>query len=427
MPYRQIIDFCFADRIGAGGLDAATWSALGCALAPVVRSTAANLEKGGLPPISVARRRDDLRQLIELADTISSQASDVLVLGIGGSSLGGQTLLALRGAAQQHRPRLHFIDNIDPTTWQAVLEGLDPHALHVLAVSKSGGTAETLAQALLAAAYLGGALSPDELGRHVTVITEPGDRPLRRFAERVGASVLEHDPDVGGRFSALTLVGLLPAAIAGLDIDAVRSGATSTVEKFLMEGAESDPAAGAAVATGLASSAGRTVQAVIPYSDQLASFARWHAQIWAESLGKEGQGTTPVPARGVTDQHSQLQLWLDGPRDKWATVMCLDRAGTGPVIDAANDADLGYLNGRTLGDLMAAEQQATIESMAAAGMPVRRFDLARLDETAIGALMAHFMLETVLAAGLMGIDPFGQPAVEDGKRRARAALLEMAS
>ena len=259
MPYRQIIDFCFADRIGAGGLDAATWVSLGSALAPVVQSTADGLEYGGLAPISVARRRDDLPELIELADTISDRARDVLVLGIGGSSLGGQTLLALRGAAHQHRPRLHFVDNIDPTTWQAVLDGLDPATLHVLAVSKSGGTAETLAQALLVAAHLSKTLSGDELGRHFTVITEPGDRPLRRFAERTGARILDHDPDVGGRFSALTLVGLLPAAIAGLDIEAVRSGATIAVEQFLYEGTGSAPALGAALAIGLARSTGKSV------------------------------------------------------------------------------------------------------------------------------------------------------------------------
>ena len=307
--------------------------------------------------------------------------------------------------------------------WRA----LDAEDLHVLAISKSGGTAETLAQALLAATHLARTLAPDLVGARFTVITEPGDRPLRRLGERIGARILDHDPAVGGRFSALTLVGLLPAAIGGLDIDAIRSGASDILERFVRDGTDSEPALGAAVATGLAKNGGKSIQVVLPYSDRLGGFARWHAQIWAESLGKEGQGTTPVPARGVTDQHCQLQLWLDGPRDKWATVFCMERAGEGPVIETGGDTDLAYLEGRTLGDLMAAEQQATIDSLTASGVPVRRFDLDRLDETVLGALMAHFMLETVISAGLMGVDPFGQPAVEDGKLRARARLLEMGS
>jgi glucose-6-phosphate isomerase len=427
MPYRHTIDACLADNIGAGGLDAATWSALQMALVPVARSVAGRLEAGQLAPLSIARRRDDLAGLAELAGTIADQACDVLVLGIGGSSLGGQTLLALRQAGREDRPRLHFMDNIDPTTWQATLETLDPAGLHVLAISKSGGTAETLAHALIAASHLVNALTADSAGDRFTVITEPGDRPLRRLGERIGARILDHDPDVGGRYAALTLVGLLPAAIAGLDTEAVRAGACDVLDGFLRDGAASDPALGAALATGFANSGGKSIQAVVPYSDRLAVFAQWHAQLWAESLGKQGQGSTPVPARGVTDQHSQLQLWLDGPRDKWVTVLGVEGAGEGPVIDVAGDAELAWLAGRTLGDLMAAEHQATIESLAASGVPVRRFDLSRLDETSLGALMAHFMLETVLAAGLMEIDPFGQPAVEDGKRRTRARLMEMGS
>jgi len=427
MPYRQTIDACLAETIGPGGLEADTWQSLGEALGPAVQAIAGRLAGGELAPLSVARRTEEVGGLIERAGKIAEQARDVLVLGIGGSSLGGQTLLALRGRQHAGRPRLHFLDNVDPATWQATLEDLDSGTLHVLAISKSGGTAETLAQALLAERHLRETLGAGEVGTRVTVITEPGDRPLRRFGERVGATILEHDPDVGGRFSALTLVGLLPAAVAGLDIAAVRAGARQVLDRFVEHGAASEPAQGAALAVGLARTAGKAIQAVVPYSDRLAPFAQWHAQIWAESLGKEGQGTTPVPARGVTDQHSQLQLWLDGPRDKWVTVLGLAHAGTGPRIDTAGDADLAYLEGRSLGDLMAAEHEATIESLAAAGVPTRRLDLDRLDETAMGALMAHFMLETVIAAELMQIDPFGQPAVEDGKRRARARLKAMAS
>lgn len=419
MSYRQVFDSA------ACGLDQAAWRALHTGLERVATATAGRLEACNLPALSVARRKDDLDMLAARADDIAATSRDVLVLGIGGSSLGGQTLLALREARQADRPNLHFIDNVDPATWQETLAQLDPKDVHVLAVSKSGGTAETLAQALIASEYLATALGPAQTTAQITVVTEPGDRPLRRLAERLGCVVIDHDPEVGGRFSALTGVGLLPVLIAGLNAAAVRDGAASVLASFADDPVKSAASQGAALAVGLGDS-GRSSQVVLSYADRLERFAAWHAQIWAESLGKEGKGTTPVPARGVTDQHSQLQLWLDGPRDKWVTVLGHDTAGEGPVIDTAGDGDLAYLEGRTLGDLMAAEHEATVESLAAAGVPLRRFLLDRIDEAAIGALMAHFMLETILAAGLMGIDPFGQPAVEDGKVRARSKLKGMA-
>ena len=419
MAYRQVFDSA------ACGLDQATWDVIGERLAPVADATAERLEACSLPALSVARRKDDLDMLAARAGDIAAASRDVLVLGIGGSSLGGQTLLALRDARHGERPNLHFIDNVDPATWQETLAGLDPRQIHVLAVSKSGGTAETLAQALIATAHLDNTLGSAQAAAQVTVVTEPGDRPLRRLAERIGCVVIDHDPDVGGRFSALTGVGLLPVLIAGLDADAVRDGAASVLASFADDPARSAPAEGAALAVALGDR-GKSSQVVLSYADRLERFAAWHAQIWAESLGKAGKGTTPVPARGVTDQHSQLQLWLDGPRDKWMTVLGCDTAGEGPVIDTAGDGDLAYLAGRTLGDLMAAEHEATVESLVAADVPVRRFLLDHIDEAAIGALMAHFMLETILAAGLIGIDPFGQPAVEDGKVRARAKLKAMA-
>ncbi len=419
MPYRQVFDSA------ACGLDQAAWQAMGARLAAVAATTAERLEACSLPALSVARRKDDLDMLAARAGDIAAASRDVLVLGIGGSSLGGQTLLALRETRHGDRANLHFIDNVDPATWQETLAGIDARQTHVLAVSKSGGTAETLAQALIAVAYLDDALGSAQAAAQVTVVTEPGDRPLRRLADRLGCLVIDHDPDVGGRFSALTGVGLLPVLIAGLDAAAVRGGAATVLASFADDPAGSAPGQGAALAVALGDR-GKSSQVVLSYADRLERFAAWHAQIWAESLGKAGKGTTPVPARGVTDQHSQLQLWLDGPRDKWMTILGRDTAGEGPVIDTAGDGDLAYLEGRTLGDLMAAEHEATVDSLAAAGVPLRRFLLDKIDEAAIGALMAHFMLETILAAGLIGIDPFGQPAVEDGKVRAQAKLKAMA-
>jgi glucose-6-phosphate isomerase len=187
------------------------------------------------------------------------------------------------------------------------------------------------------------------------------------------------------------------------------------------------PAQGAAVAIGLARERGIRAQVMMPYSDRLGRFSAWFAQLWAESLGKNGQGTSPIACLGPVDQHSQLQLFMDGPREHLITVVRSPTAGTGPRIseELASGAGLDYLAGRTAGDLVAAQAQAIPQALAKAGRPVRTFDLARLDEHALGALMMHMMLETILAAHLLGVDPFDQPAVELAKiiTRARVAAL----
>ncbi len=260
----------------------------------------------------------------------------------------------------------------------------------------------------------------------VTALAEPGDNTLRRLAAAHGFPVLDCDPGIGGRYSALSATGLLPATIAGLDATAFREGAAAALDPVLA-GAEPrsvPPAEGAALAVSLLRRSGIAQTVLMPYADRLADFARWFRQLWAESLGKDGAGTTPIDALGTIDQHSQLQLWLDGPADKLFTLIVLDRAGTGVRIGAALAADpaLAYIRDRTIGDLMAAEQRATAEVLARNGRPVRVLRLSTLDERAMGALMMHFMLETMIAAHLFGVDPFDQPAVEEGKALTRSYL-----
>jgi glucose-6-phosphate isomerase len=181
------------------------------------------------------------------------------------------------------------------------------------------------------------------------------------------------------------------------------------------------------VAVALARERGIRCHVMMPYSDRLGRFAAWFAQLWAESLGKDGQGTAPIACLGPVDQHSQLQLFMDGPHEHLITVVRSPSAGAGPRLDAAlaNAAGLGYLGGRTAGDLVAAQAEALPQALARAGRPVRTFDLARLDEASLGALLMHMMLETILAAYLMGVDPFDQPAVELAKVITRERVAAM--
>ena len=238
--------------------------------------------------------------------------------------------------------------------------------------------------------------------------------------------MLDHEPGVGGRFAVLTNVGMLPALARGLDANAFRTGARAVVKALLGVGSAQEfaPAVGAAVAVGLARDHGIRAHVLMPYTDRLGRFAHWFAQLWAESLGKDGEGTTPVAALGPVDQHSQFQLYLDGPRDHMITLLRQSARGTGPKIDQtlAKNAGIDFLAGRTAGDLVAAQQQAIAHALVEAGRPVRTIDIETLDESTLGGLMMHFMLETILAAHLFGVDPYNQPAVEAGKILTRRYL-----
>jgi glucose-6-phosphate isomerase len=390
---------------------------------------------GKLPLLQLAGRHDDLVEIKRAALRLVERATDVVFLGTGGSSLGGQTLAQLAGHAVpgigtlRAGPRIHFMDNLDPVTYGELLEKL-PHATtHYVAVSKSGGTAETLMQTMAALSAVKAAGQGSRIADFFLGITEPA-RPgkrngLRDLLAAHNVAMLEHDPGIGGRFSVLTNVGLLPAAVLGLDLEAIRSGAARALKPVLdnKAAAEVPAALGAALAVTLAQS-GKNISVLMAYADRLERFTRWYVQLWAESLGKDGKGSTPIAAIGPVDQHSQLQLYIGGARDKLVTVITTDAAGQGPRIDAelAKLAHEDGLGGKHIGDLVAAEGRATAETLAKNGVPVRTIHLPRIDEEHVGELLMHFMLETIIAAHLLGVDAFDQPAVEEGKVLAKKYL-----
>jgi len=421
MHYRHDIAGCLAEAVGNRGLTAAELeSALERAAAALAR-LAALARAGTAPFLALPAKRDDLKALKRLAAEFR-RFKDVIVLGTGGSSLGGQTLAAL--AKPRQGPRLHFMDNIDPASFKDLFGTLKPAKTGLIAISKSGGTAETLTQFFACLDWLGSANA-----KRAVVITEPGRNPLRRLAASRKLRALDHDPGLGGRFSVLSNVGLLPALIAGLDAAAFREGAAEALaQAFVANDARlSPPALGAAVSVALAERRGIAATVMMPYADRLAPFGLWFRQLWAESLGKDGKGTTPIRALGTVDQHSQLQLYLGGPSDKMFTLIMLAQAGQGPSLpmSLSTNKELSYLAGKRMGDLLEAEQRATAATLIRNGRPTRIFNLARLDEKSLGALLMHFMLETVIAADLLGVNAFDQPAVEEGKRLARQHLGEI--
>ncbi|MGH6825500.1 glucose-6-phosphate isomerase [Methyloceanibacter sp.] len=432
MPLSQSVEGCLEANIGKAGLSQAALDRTLARLQPRIESLRDDHASGALPLLRVPEWRDDIDAARSALAALTKEARTLVFFGTGGSSLGGQTLAQLGGwgipgddgnGGQRDRPRTRFYDNLDPRTLERALANLDLAATRFVVTSKSGNTPETLVQAIAAieavrAAGLGPRIPELFLG-----LTEPrsgaATNGLRDLCEALSIPTLPHEPKIGGRFAGLTNVGLLPALARGLDVEALRDGARSVVKALLEARAPQDfaPAVGAAIAIGLAKERGIKVSVMLPYSDRLARFSAWYVQLWGESLGKNGEGTTPVAALGPVDQHSQLQLYLDGAPQHFITVVRENCAGSGPRVaaDLAKVAHAEYLAGRAAGDLVAAQQKAIPEALLAAGRPVRTIDLERLDERSLGALLMHFMLETILAGHLLGVDPFDQPAVESGK------------
>ena len=373
--------------------------------------------------LRLARETGDLAEMKEVAEMIRADCTDVAVLSTGGSSLAAQAFCAL---ATGGGPKLHFPDNLSPHTMAALFDDMPADTSHFLVVSKSGGTPETMAQFLTSHRYWQEAGGGEHIETHFTVITEPGDRPLRRMAEALDCRILDHPTDIGGRFSAFSNVALLPALIAGLDAARIRAGAAETLDQAqAAEDILSVPAtASVALHHHAQSKLGASITVLMPYADRLGPFTRWQQQLWAESLGKDGKGITPVGATGPVDQHSQLQLYLDGPADKIFTILHEDIADQGPRIEkhSLHDPDIDYLCGHTIGDLVAAQTRATIETLVKHGCPVRVLSTARFDEFSLGALMMQFMLETEIWATVAGVNAYDQPAVEEGKILTRAYL-----
>ena len=435
MPLIQSIDNALEKNVGPHGVaDKVLNAALDRARSALDWLRARHAD-GGLPLLRLPDKQDDLAGIRAAARRIADGASDIVLLGTGGSSLGGQTLAQLAGyavagvGALRAPPRVHFIDNLDPLSFETMLATLPLATTRFVAISKSGATAETLMQTIAALTALKQAgLDARNAFLGISEPATPGKRNgLRDLLGRHQVAMLDHDAGVGGRFSALTNVGLLPAAVLGLDIAAVRQGAAAALAPVLAnkKPAEVPAAAGAALAVALAESKGKSISVLMAYADRLQRFTHWYVQLWAESLGKNGKGTTPVAALGPVDQHSQVQLFSGGPRDKLFTVVTVAGAGSGPRIDG----ELAKLAGepgfaaKTIGDLVAAEGRATAETLAKNGCPVRTIHLPRLDEAGLGELLMHFMLETIIAAHLIGVDAFDQPAVEEGKLLAKKYLL----
>jgi glucose-6-phosphate isomerase len=342
-----------------------------------------------------------------------AEAATVVTAGIGGSALGAATITDALGDDTD----CVYLDNVDPAWVRRRLDALDLERTALVAVSRSGTTAETLANFLVCREAFADA-GVDWTDRTLVITGEAG--PLRRLAERHDLQTLPVPDGVPGRFSALSAVGLAAPAIAGVDVEGLLAGGRAGADRLAPSLFDCPAYAYGAVSYAL-TGRGASVNAMMPYAESLETFAEWFAQLWAESLGKDGLGQTPARALGATDQHSQLQLYRAGPRDKVVTFVAPGDRESVPVPDPDHDA-LSYLDGATLGGLLEAELAATEASLAAADRPSVRVEIDAVDAESLGELLYGFEAACVLAGELFEVDAFDQPAVEWGKEATRDLL-----
>ncbi len=391
--------------------------------------------EGSLPFFDLPRREDVIEAVLAYAAEMKDRFSDVVILGIGGSSLGPSALYAaLRDSADESpgAPLLHFPDNVDPFEFDRLLNQLDLERTLFNVVTKSGGTPETITQFLIVRERLEHRLK-DRYRDHLVFTTDPEKGHLRRIAREENIRAFDIDPGVGGRFSVLTPVGLLPAALGGLDVESLCRGAAAAAEACSTDNIMESPAYRFALSLCLMrdlKGAGTVV--MMPYSNRLLGLADWFRQLWAESLGKKvnlkGEevfwGQTPEKALGATDQHSMVQLYIEGPFDKVICFLEVEDHGVDVVIPGIypDQPDLDFWAGHTLSELINAEKHATEEALTQAGRPNLTAVFPRVDAFAVGQFLMTLEIATVFAGSFLGINPLDQPGVELGKVLTRKRL-----
>ncbi|HHY83763.1 MAG TPA: glucose-6-phosphate isomerase [Clostridiales bacterium] len=385
-------------------------------------------------------QNEDVADILKTASDIKNKFDAFVVLGIGGSALGP---IAVQQALNHMHynelpkekrggyPRFYVADNIDPERMQALFDVIDVEKTMFNVITKSGSTSETMSQFLIIQKML-----QDRLGErctdHLIATTDRENGSLIKIAKSLGLKTYYIPRGVGGRFSELTPVGLLAAAVCGIDIEEMLAGAAYMDEICKEEDVYKNPAYMAAVLQYLAMKAGKNISVMMPYADSLKYMADWYAQLWAESLGKrynlKGEevfvGQTPVKALGVTDQHSQVQLYTEGPFDKVITFLGVDKYRTTMEISKGFEdiPAVSFLGGHTLNELIHAEQAATEYALLKAKRLNRTITLPEVNAFTIGQLLYFMEVETAFAGELLGINTFDQPGVEEGKNATYALL-----
>lgn len=399
----------------------------------------AGRKAGELGFFDLPYKQEEAAKAKALAKKGKGRFDTLVVIGIGGSALGCAALKsALRPAfwdllpakARQGHMRCFILDNVDPWLLSGLLKILDPKKTLFNVISKSGDTSESLANYFVIKKILMAKLGKN-FRHNVVVTTDPAKGYLRESAEKEGLASLSVPGNVGGRFSVLSSVGLLPAACMGIDVDKILAGARAMETACRTQDLFKNPAGLYAVIQYLFYWKGRPISVMFPYSQPLQYFGDWFCQLWAESLGKEQDlqgarinvGPTPVRALGVTDQHSQLQLYMEGPHDKVITFLSVKDLSPDLTIPKF---DGSFLGGSTLSKLLKAEEQGTKLALSKAGRPHGTVEIPKITPETFGELVMFFELAVAYAGRLFGINTFDQPGVELSKKLTKALMGQTA-
>ena len=437
---RLDVNHMMKDFLGERGIDGAEMNALSASLSNAYKAVEAGRGKGMQGWMDLPYNQDEiLEEVEETAKGIRERFDAFVVLGIGGSALGPaavqQALNHLHynelPKEKRNAPKLYIEDNIDPERMAALMDVVDVRTTCFNVISKSGGTAETMSQYLIVLEKLKEAC-PNDYQKRIVVTTSKTKGFLIELARAEGFKTFYIPDGVGGRFSELCPVGLLAAAVAGIDIEEMLAGAAAMDARCQSDDYLKNPALFAAGAMICAMEKGLNIHVMMPYADSLKYMADWYAQLWAESLGKNvhrdgtpcAAGQTPVKSLGVTDQHSQVQLYTEGPDDKVITFLRVAdfRSKITIPVGCEEFPDVSFLCGKTLNELLDAELHATEYALLKAAKPSWMITLPEVNAYTLGQLMYFFEMQTAYAGELLDVDAFNQPGVEEGKNAAYALL-----
>ncbi len=380
-----------------------------------------------------------VEDILKTAKEVRGWAENFVVLGIGGSALGPtavfQALCHMRHndlpKEKRNAPKFYVEDNVDPERMQALLDVIDIEKTCFNVITKSGATSETMSQYLIITDLLKKKVGND-LSKHLIATTDHARGNLIKIAKEENLTTFYIEDGVGGRFSELSPVGLLPAAVLGIDIKEMLKGADEMDKVCMQADMQKNPALMSAVLQYIAMENGKNINVMMPYADSLKYIADWYCQLWAESLGKnvdyDGNyiiaGQTPVKALGVTDQHSQVQLYTEGPFDKVTTFIAVDEYRLTYEIPCGCEEipDVSFLGGHTLNELIQAEFRATEYALTKSKRLNYTIYLPAVNANSIGQLLYMFMMQTAFAGALLNINTFNQPGVEEGKNATYALL-----
>tara|TARA_B100000575_G_scaffold282766_1_gene274852 strand:- start:427 stop:1626 length:1200 start_codon:yes stop_codon:yes gene_type:complete len=369
-----------------------------------------------IPSLNIISDDNSLEQTKKISNQFRENKEKIIIFGTGGSNLGAR---ALNNIIPNNNISFEFYDNIDPINFEENFQNLNFDTTGFLVISKSGTTPETLSQFSCIYQKSIELKKVQEFFSNTLIITEFKESPLYRIAKENNCLLLEHHKDIGGRYSIFSNVGIVPAIISGLNINELFNGASEVINninkykpydlgRYLTQ----------------KQNLKFTNNVLMTYSDSLYFFGKWYLQLWAESIGKKNKGITAIHSVGTTDQHSQLQLYLDGPKDKYFTFITTDHSNKGMKInnEIFKKTSINYFRDKTMGDLMQAEQLATVETFKLNNFSFREIYIPKIDEKNLGKLLSFSIIETIASCIYLGVDPFDQPAVEQGKKLTKTFL-----